>query len=48
MQLVQSAPALGRVAEVKTKAILPGAGHQPLLLLGDELGPREAEEGRRG
>lgn len=40
--------ALGRVTEVKTKAMQPGAGHQQLLLLGDKLGPQEAEEGRRG
>lgn len=48
VQLVQSCPALGRVAEVKTKAAQPGAGHQPLSLLGHELGLQEAEEGRRG
>lgn len=48
VQLVQSTPALGRVAEVKTKAMQPGAGCQPLLLWGDELGLWEAEEGRRG
>lgn len=48
VQLVQSAPALGRAAEVKTKAMQPGAGRQLLSLLGDELGLQKAEEVRRG
>lgn len=48
VQLVQSIPALGTVAEVKTKAMQPGTGHQPLSLPWDMLGLWQAEEGRRG
>lgn len=47
VQLVQSAPVLEREAELETKAMQSGAGHQPLSLPGGELGLQEVEEERR-